>query len=77
MTTWFALRFDESSFDSFDTLPDQAGRQVHLEGEIARALMLGEDDLLAGEPEDTLRRRARRDARAVGRQPWTHEFLSH
>jgi quinol monooxygenase YgiN len=50
MTTWFALRFDESSFGIFDTFPDQAGRQAHLEGEIAAALMADEDDLLAGEP---------------------------
>lgn len=50
MTTWFALRFDESSFGIFDTFPDQEGRQAHLEGEIAQALMADEDDLLAGEP---------------------------
>lgn len=51
MTTWFALRFDESSFGIFDTFPNQEGRQAHLEGEIAQALMTDEDDLLAGEPE--------------------------
>ncbi len=50
MTTWFALRFDESLFGIFDTFPDQQGRQAHLEGEIAAALMTDEDDLLAGEP---------------------------
>lgn len=50
MTTWFALRFDESRFGIFDTIPDQEGRQAHLEGEIAAALMADEDDLLAGEP---------------------------
>ncbi|MFB6117280.1 putative quinol monooxygenase [Halosegnis sp.] len=50
MTTWFALRFDESSFGIFDTFPDQTGRQAHLEGEIAQALLADEDDLLADEP---------------------------
>lgn len=51
MTTWFALRFDESSFGIFDTFPDQEGRQAHLEGEIAAALMADDDDLLASGPE--------------------------
>lgn len=51
MTTWFALRFDESSFGIFDTFPDQEGRQAHLEGEIAAALIADEDDLLASGPD--------------------------
>jgi quinol monooxygenase YgiN len=49
-TTWFALRMGESTFGIFDTFPDEGGRQAHLDGEIAAALMDRADDLLAEEP---------------------------
>jgi quinol monooxygenase YgiN len=36
---WFGLRFGPSSFGIFDAFPDAAGRQAHLDGEVARALL--------------------------------------
>ncbi|WP_299264329.1 putative quinol monooxygenase [Halorientalis sp.] len=50
-TTWFALRMGESTFGIFDTFPDEDGRQAHLDGDIAAALMDRADDLLAEEPQ--------------------------
>ena len=49
-TTWFAFRMDETTFGIFDTFPDEAARQAHLDGEIAAALMERADDLLAEPP---------------------------
>ncbi|MFC7137240.1 putative quinol monooxygenase [Halobaculum litoreum] len=51
MTSWFAVRFDETRFGIFDTFPDEAGRQAHLEGEIATALLERADDLLVDDPD--------------------------
>jgi len=48
---WFAVRLGPSSFAIFDTFPDEAGRQAHLEGRIAAALMQRADELLARPPE--------------------------
>ncbi|SDF21378.1 putative quinol monooxygenase [Halorientalis regularis] len=50
-TTWFALRMGESTFGIFDTFPDEDGRQAHLDGEIAAALLEQADDLLAEDPQ--------------------------
>ncbi len=49
--TWFALRFGPSSFGIYDTFDTEAGRQAHLEGPIAAALMERADELLAGPPQ--------------------------
>lgn len=38
-TTWYAIRLGPSTFGIFDTFPDQAGRQAHLSGRVAAALM--------------------------------------
>lgn len=38
-TTWFAIRMGESTFGIFDTFPDDSGRQAHLAGRLAAALM--------------------------------------
>ena len=48
--TWFALRIGPSTFGIFDTFADEAGRQAHLDGAIASALMASADELLAEEP---------------------------
>lgn len=48
--TWFALRIGPSTFGIFDTFADEAGRQAHLNGAIASALMANADELLAQEP---------------------------
>jgi len=50
-TAWFAIQLDESTFGIFDVFPDQAGRQAHLDGPIAAALMGKADELLSSPPE--------------------------
>lgn len=48
--SWYALKMDASSFGIFDTFNDEEGREAHLNGKIATALMEHADDLLAGPP---------------------------
>jgi quinol monooxygenase YgiN len=48
---WFAVRLGPTSFAIFDAFPDDSGRQAHLEGPIAAALMEKADELLAAPPE--------------------------
>ena len=50
-TAWFALRLTPSEFGIFDAFPDDAGRNAHLAGQIAAALMAKAPDLLAKPPE--------------------------
>ena len=38
-TAWFAIRLGPSTFGIFDVFPDDAGRDAHLSGPIATALM--------------------------------------
>ena len=38
-TAWFAIRMGPSTFGIFDVFPDDAGRQAHLAGDVAAALM--------------------------------------
>jgi quinol monooxygenase YgiN len=47
---WFALKFGPSTFGVFDAFADEAGRQAHLEGPIAAALMANAASLLAEPP---------------------------
>ena len=47
---WFALRMGPSTFGVFDAFDDEAGRQAHLNGPIAQALMAKAPDLLASPP---------------------------
>src|SRR5262249_62011206 len=47
---WFALRLGPSTFGVFDAFADEAGRQAHLNGPIAQALMAKAPDLLAPPP---------------------------
>lgn len=49
-TVWFALKLGPSTFGIFDAFPDDAGRQTHLAGPIAAALMAKAPDLLATPP---------------------------
>jgi len=49
-TAWFALRMGPSTFGIFDAFPDESGRQAHLTGPIAAALMAKASDLLAAPP---------------------------
>jgi quinol monooxygenase YgiN len=48
--TWYAVQIGPSTFGIFDTFPDEAGRQAHLEGPIAAALMANAAELLATSP---------------------------
>lgn len=47
---WFALRLGPTTFGIFDAFPGEPGRQAHLSGPIADALMKKAPDLLAGQP---------------------------
>lgn len=49
-TAWFAVKFDDSTFAIFDAFPNEAGRQSHLSGKIAAALMEKASELLANAP---------------------------
>ena len=47
---WFALRLGPTTFGIFDAFADEAGRQTHLNGPIAQALMAHAPALLAAPP---------------------------
>jgi quinol monooxygenase YgiN len=47
---WFALRLGPSTFGVFDAFADESGRQAHLNGPIAKALMAQAPQLLATPP---------------------------
>lgn len=49
-TAWFAIHFGGSEYGVFDVFPDDAGRQAHLTGPIAKALMEHAPSLLAEQP---------------------------
>jgi quinol monooxygenase YgiN len=49
-TAWFAIRMGASTFGIFDAFPDEAGRQAHLAGRVAAALMAKAPELLAKPP---------------------------
>jgi len=49
-TAWFAIRIGQSTFGIFDAFPDEAGRQAHLAGRVAAALMAKASELLAQPP---------------------------
>jgi len=48
---WFALKIDYGTFAIFDAFADESGREAHLSGPIATALMTKWKDLLAEAPE--------------------------
>ncbi len=47
---WFALRLGPSTFGVFDAFRDESGRQAHLNGPIAKALMANAPHMLAAPP---------------------------
>lgn len=47
---WFALKLSPTTFGVFDAFADEAGRQAHLSGPIAQALMAKAPDMLAAPP---------------------------
>jgi quinol monooxygenase YgiN len=47
---WFALRLGPTTFGVFDAFADESGRQAHLNGPIAKALMAKAPELFAKPP---------------------------
>ena len=47
---WFGVRFGPTTFAVFDAFDDESGRQAHLNGQIAKALMESAPTLLASPP---------------------------
>ncbi|MGC1904421.1 MAG: antibiotic biosynthesis monooxygenase [Candidatus Acidiferrum sp.] len=50
-TSWYALKIGPSQYGIFDTFVDEAGRNAHLNGEIAKALFAKAKDLFAKDPQ--------------------------
>ncbi len=48
--SWYAIREDDGAFGIFDTFDDESGREAHLNGEIAKALMAKAGELLSEPP---------------------------
>ncbi len=48
--SWYAIRIGPSTFGIFDTFADDAGREAHLSGKVAAALMAKAPDLLSEPP---------------------------
>ena len=51
---WFALRLGPSTFGVFDAFADEKGRQTHLSGPIAQALIAKTPELFTGPPPSSL-----------------------
>ena len=49
-TAWFGIKMGPSTFGIFDAFPDEAGRNAHLNGQVAAALMAKASELFATPP---------------------------
>ena len=49
-TAWFGIRLGPSTFGIFDAFPNEEGRQAHLSGKVAAALMANAAELFAKPP---------------------------
>ena len=49
--TWYALKLGPSTYGIFDTFPDDAGRDAHLAGRVAEALMAKASELFLTPPQ--------------------------
>lgn len=49
-TAWFAIQLGAGEYGIFDVFPDAAGRQAHLSGDVAKALMAQADELFSEPP---------------------------
>ena len=47
---WFGIQMGPSTFGIFDAFPDEAGRNAHLNGQVAAALMAKASDLFSKPP---------------------------
>lgn len=48
--TWYALKFNDSTFGIFDSFDGDEGRDAHLSGKVAEALGANAAELLASPP---------------------------
>lgn len=48
---WFGIQLGPSTFGIFDAFPNDAGRQAHLSGAVAKALRANAQELLCQPPE--------------------------
>lgn len=48
---WFAIKLDEGKYGIFDVFNDDAGRDAHLNGAVAAALMEKAPELFEGAPQ--------------------------
>lgn len=48
--TWYSFKIDDNTFGIFDTFETEAGREAHLNGDIAKALMANAEALLSEPP---------------------------
>jgi quinol monooxygenase YgiN len=49
-TAWFGIQIGASTFGIFDAFPDEAGRNAHLSGQVAAALMAKAPELFQDAP---------------------------
>ncbi len=49
--TWYSFKIDANTFGIFDTFENEEGRDAHLNGDIAKALMENADRLLSEAPQ--------------------------
>ncbi len=47
---WFAIKMGPTTYGIFDAFPGEAGRQAHLTGQVAAALMARADELFSEPP---------------------------
>jgi len=50
-TSWYAVKLSDGRFGIFDTFKDEAGRNAHLTGDIAKALFARAADLFSTPPQ--------------------------
>ncbi len=48
---WFAFKSADGKYGIFDTFDDESGRDAHLNGEVAKALMAKSDELFSTAPQ--------------------------
>jgi quinol monooxygenase YgiN len=49
--TWYAIKIGKSTFGIFDTFPNEEGRNTHLSGKVAEALMAKAPELFSTAPD--------------------------
>jgi quinol monooxygenase YgiN len=47
--TWYGVKIADGMYGVFDTFDDEAGRDAHMNGEIAKALMANASELFSNE----------------------------